>query len=192
MPIHRVSRGRDETATAGRTTNRRRQRGQTLVEFALVVPLFMGILIAIVEFAFTFNAVLAAQYSSRDAALVAAEAGNADGADCAILSTVEADMGAPPTRATSARSRCTRRPRRAIQIGAATVYARGGAFDCTMPDGNTITLPYTRTRRLPRGRAMQRPRRLRRPRARPRRASRSPTATSGRRRSGTGSARTST
>ena len=85
MPVHRVSRGRDETATASRTTNRRRQRGQTLVEFALVVPLFMGILIAIVEFAFTFNAVLAAQYSSRDAALVAAEAGNADGADCAIL-----------------------------------------------------------------------------------------------------------
>src|SRR6185436_8825286 len=95
MPIHRVSRGRDEIATASRTTNRRRQRGQTLVEFALVVPLFMGILIAIVEFAFTFNAVLAAQYSSRDAALVAAEAGNSDGADCAILSTVEADMGAP-------------------------------------------------------------------------------------------------
>jgi len=64
MPIHRVSRGRDEIATASRTTNRRRQRGQTLVEFALVVPLFMGILIAIVEFAFTFNAVLAAQYTS--------------------------------------------------------------------------------------------------------------------------------
>jgi hypothetical protein len=48
---------------------------------------------------------------------------------------------------------------------AATVYARGGAFNCTMPDGNSITLPHPDPGWLPRGRAMQCPRRPRRPRA---------------------------
>ena len=105
----------------------------------------MGILIAIVEFAFTFNAVLAAQYSSRDAALVAAEAGNADGADCAILRTVEDDMGAPANPNDLVSVEVYQATAAGDQIGAATIYARGGSFDCTMPDGNTITLPYTRT-----------------------------------------------
>ncbi len=145
VPILRVSRGRDETATAGRATNRRRQGGQTLVEFALVVPLFMGILIAIVEFAFTFNAVLAAQYASRDAALVAAEAGNQAGADCVILQTVEDDMGAPANPNDIVSVEVYESSASGVQVGAATIYARGAASDCTMPDGTTITLPYTRT-----------------------------------------------
>ena len=70
-----------------------------MVEFALVIPLFLAILTAIVEFAFSFNAVLATQYASRDAALVAAEAGNGEGSDCVILATVDSDMGARRTRA---------------------------------------------------------------------------------------------
>lgn len=145
MPNHRVSRGRDETAKAGPATKRRRQGGQTLVEFALVVPLFMGILIAIVEFAFTFNAVLAAQYASRDAALVAAEAGNQAGADCVILQTVEGDMGAPANPGDLVSVEVYQSSASGVQIGAPTVYARGGSLSCTLTDGSTITLPYTRT-----------------------------------------------
>jgi hypothetical protein len=129
----------------GRITGRSRQRGQTLVEFALVIPLFMGILTAIVEFAFAFNAVLATQYASRDAALVAAEAGNGSGSDCVILATVDSDMGAPtdPTQITSVEIYETTAA--GDQIGAATVWARTGTTDCTLPDGSTTTLGYTRT-----------------------------------------------
>src|SRR5690349_15299150 len=116
MPNHRVSRGRDETAKAGPATKRRRQGGQTLVEFALVA------------FAFTFNAVLAAQYASRDAALVAAEAGNQAGADCVILQTVEGDMGAPANPGDLVSVEVYQSSASGVQIGAPTVYARGGSL----------------------------------------------------------------
>ena len=80
-----------------------RERGQTLVEFALVFPLFLLLVLSVVEFAFAFNANLAIAFASRDAALVAAEAGGVGTAtqankhllDCSIVKAVIDDMGAP-------------------------------------------------------------------------------------------------
>ena len=110
-----------------------------------MIPLFVTILIAIVEFAFTFNAILATNFASRDAALLAAEAGNTVGADCSILEAVEADMGMPADpgqiqrveifEATASGSVPTG--------GTPTVYTRTGTFDCAFPDGTVLTLPYT-------------------------------------------------
>ena len=74
-------------------------QGQTLVEFALIVPVFLFLLMALIEFMFVFNAIIAADYSTRDAALIAAEAGNAADADCVILSKVDEDMAPPVDRA---------------------------------------------------------------------------------------------
>ena len=54
----------------------RGSRGQSLVEFALVFPIFLLLLFGIIEFAFVFNAQLSLNYATRDAALIAAEAGN--------------------------------------------------------------------------------------------------------------------
>ncbi len=144
-PILRVSRGRDEIATAGSPTRRRREGGQSLVEFALVIPIFMAILISIVEFAFTFNAVLASQYASRDAALVAAEAGNGAGADCVILQTVDQDMGAPANPGDILSVEVYQTTASGDQVGAATIYNRSGSSSCIRPDGTTVTVPYTRT-----------------------------------------------
>jgi Flp pilus assembly protein TadG len=127
------------------TGGRSRQRGQSVVEFALVIPLFLAILTAIVEFAFSFNAVLATQYASRDAALVAAEAGNGEGSDCVILATVDSDMGAPTNPAQITSIEIYRTTAAGVQVGAATVWARTGTTDCTLPDGSTTTLGYTRT-----------------------------------------------
>ena len=59
-----------------------RQKGQSLVEFALVFPLFIVLLLSIIEFMFLFNAQLSLNYATRDAALVAAEAGARPDADC--------------------------------------------------------------------------------------------------------------
>ncbi len=63
----------------------RGDRGQSLVEFALVFPIFFTLLLGLIEFAFVFNAILAMNYAARDAALSAAEAGDRSGADCIIL-----------------------------------------------------------------------------------------------------------
>ena len=52
-------------------------------------------MIGFIEFAFVFNALLSIGHATRDAALVAAEAGNAAEADCLILQQVEADVSAP-------------------------------------------------------------------------------------------------
>ena len=52
-------------------------------------------LMGIIEFAFIFNAVLTANYATRDASLIAAEAGSSRGADCVIISKVLEDMRAP-------------------------------------------------------------------------------------------------
>jgi Flp pilus assembly protein TadG len=124
-------------------TQSSRDSGQTLVEFTLVIPLFLSILIAIVEFAFVFNAILATNYAARDAALIAAEAGNTLGADCSVLQTVEADMGMPANAAQIQRVEIFRTSAAGDQMGSATVYSRTGAFDCGLPDGTTVSLPYT-------------------------------------------------
>ena len=41
-----------------RPTSPKRARGQTLVEFSLVIPIFLILFMAILEFGFAFNAVL--------------------------------------------------------------------------------------------------------------------------------------
>ena len=130
-------------AIHGSTTGERRGSGQTLVEFALVIPLFLSILIAIVEFAFVFNAILATNYAARDAALLAAEAGNTLGADCVVLQAVENDMGMPANPAQIQQVEIFRTSAAGDQMGSATVYARTGSFSCGLPDGTTVNLPYT-------------------------------------------------
>lgn len=73
----------------------RRGSGQGLVEFALVLPIFMVLLIGIIEFAFVFNASLGLNFATRSASLVAAEEGNLLGADCAIIDAVQRSIGSP-------------------------------------------------------------------------------------------------
>ena len=125
----------------------RRSEGQSLVEFALVFPIFFTLFLGIVEFAFAFNALLSVNFASRNAALAAAEAGNAAGADCVILSGIESDVSAP-ARASSINSvDIYRAPVERARLHALDRddYARTGSTTCTMPDATTRTVPYTRT-----------------------------------------------
>jgi Flp pilus assembly protein TadG len=120
--------------------------GQTLVEFALILPLFMVLLLGVIEFAFMFNATLAINFASRNASLIAAEAGSQSTADCAILSKIESDIGAPldknMTAITGIQSVTIYKADRAGNpTGAANVYTRTGSMTCT---GFTpSSLPYT-------------------------------------------------
>jgi Flp pilus assembly protein TadG len=124
-----------------RSPGSRLERGQALVEFALAFPIFLFLLFGIIEFAFVLNAQLSLNYATRDAALVAAEAGNNANADCLILQQVDADLN-PPTAEGNVLT---------VHIFSATeggkplatpkeqTYTRGGATTC-----GSITVPYTR------------------------------------------------
>ena len=102
-----------------------RDPGQGLVEFALVLPIFMTLTLFIIEFAFVFSAILGVSYASRNAALTAAEAGNDRLADCLILQQVENSISSPAND---------------VNIKTVTIY---------LTDGNGVnrlqSISYTRT-----------------------------------------------
>ncbi len=63
---------------------RRNEKGQSLVEFALVVPLVILILMAIIEFGFMFNAYITISNASREGARLGALGSN----DTAVVTRV--------------------------------------------------------------------------------------------------------
>jgi Flp pilus assembly protein TadG len=123
---------------------RRREDGQTLVEFALAFPIFWTVLLGIIEFAFAFNAVLSVNFASRNAALVAAEAGNGLGADCVILVQIEQDITTPANANKIRRVDIYRTNRSGTMQGSPTTYIRNGGTPttCNYPDGSSLTVPY--------------------------------------------------
>ena len=119
-----------------------RGRGQTLVEFALILPIFVVLLMGVIEFAFMFNATLAINFASRNASLMAAEAGSQSTADCAILAQIERDVGAPADDR-NIQSVTIYKADRAGKVVVAnqTVYSRMGTMPCA---GFTPSaMPYT-------------------------------------------------
>lgn len=156
----RVSRGdtlrirRFRAASTRRRSSRRTTRGQTLVEFALVFPLFLTLLLSVIEFAFLFNAILAVQFAAQNAALIAAEIGDVPGvgtnlpiADCAILREVERDIGAPASAAQIQSvdivwADALTGLSKGSGTTTTTTYTRGGSKNCVYPDGTSATVPY--------------------------------------------------
>ncbi len=144
---HRPVRRPAAILAAGPSAKRGRTKGQSLVEFALVFPLFILLVMSVIEFAFAFNANLAIAFASRDAALVAAEAGDGLGSDCAIIQAVIDDLG-PPADANKVTS---------IEIywsdqngnyknGDSSLKNlwnhSGTTTTCNYPDGTSLTVPY--------------------------------------------------
>jgi Flp pilus assembly protein TadG len=125
---------------------RRREAGQTLVEFALIFPLFITLMLFIIEFAFVFSALLGINYASRNAALIAAEAGNDVLADCVILAEVERSVGAPGNPASIQTVMIYRTDQGGSSRLATLAYTRGGSTTCTKGSGAsavTLTVPYS-------------------------------------------------
>lgn len=116
-----------------------------MLEFALIVPLLMLVIVGIIEFALAFNATLGVNRASQVAALVAAEAGSIPGADCLILQSVEADVNAPSDRREITTVEIQRTNPSGVTIYARNRYVRSGSTTCTMADNSTITVPYTLT-----------------------------------------------
>ena len=101
-------------------------------------------LMATIEFGLAFNAVLDVNYASRNAALLAAEAGNTAGADCVILESVEDDIGSPAAdTAVQSVDIYWADPDGGEKAGKVNHYVRGGSTSCTYRDGTTLTVPYS-------------------------------------------------
>jgi Flp pilus assembly protein TadG len=77
---------------------RRRDRGQALVEFSLIIPIFMTLIVAIAEFSFILTIKIGVTDAAQDAVLIAAQMGNSPDADYAILSQIEKDMTPPANK----------------------------------------------------------------------------------------------
>jgi Flp pilus assembly protein TadG len=124
----------------------RPSRGQSLVEFALVFPLFFTLLLGIIEFAMLFNATLAVNYASRDGALAGAEGGNQIGADCYILKAVDNAVGAPADRNRIDQVFIYKSTPNGTMLGSPTVYTRTGtpnATPCAGVDGSSLMFSLT-------------------------------------------------
>jgi Flp pilus assembly protein TadG len=122
-----------------------RERGQALLEFAIVLPVLMLMVTGIIEFALAFNSSLGINRASQNAALVAAEAGNLPGADCMILLRVEKDINAPIDRNEITGVAIQRTNPSGTTVYAQNTYVRGGVTNCTLADGTPIDVPYTAT-----------------------------------------------
>jgi Flp pilus assembly protein TadG len=142
------ARRRKRNAASGRGT-RRRTAGQALVEFALVIPIFLVLLFAVIEFGFIFNALLTANYATRDASLIGSEAGSSEGADCVIISKVLEDYRAPVdasnlTQIIIYRAKSAGDPYNGTYVNSGNVWVRSGTTDCSAY-GKSASLPYTLT-----------------------------------------------
>lgn len=124
--------------------NDRPGAGQTLVEFALVFPIFLLLVLAVIEFAFVFSGMLGISYATRDAGLIAAEAGDIVGADCVIIKTVDQAVSAPADDSRIQSIFIYRADQNGVEMsGVSSRFNRitsGPLFDC----GDGTTIPYAR------------------------------------------------
>ena len=121
----------------------RRSRGQALAEFAMIIPIFLTIFVAITEFSFMFTSYIDIGYASRDAGEVAAADGNTVGSDCAVIQRINNDIGTPanPAQVTEIDIYWvnTAAGNGSAVSGAVTTYTYDGAdHTCTLPNGTTI------------------------------------------------------
>jgi Flp pilus assembly protein TadG len=98
------------------------------------------LLLSIIEFMFLFNAQLSLNYATRDAALVAAEAGNRANADCQVLQQIDKDLN-PPTdesRVITVHIFSATETGGQLATPAEQTYTRVGSTTC-----GGITVPYS-------------------------------------------------
>src|SRR3954451_12181759 len=135
--------GRREPASVDGSRRRAKERGQTLAEFAIVVPVFLLFVVGLFEFALAFNAALTTNYASRAGGLAAAEAGNQSPADCLILDAIERSYSSPADKGQISRIDVQRTNPSGATVYATSSYQRSGSTTCTRVDGSQLTVPYS-------------------------------------------------
>jgi TadE-like protein len=124
----------------------RSERGQAIVEFAMVLPVLVLLIIGLMEFSLVWNSRNTVLFASRDGSMLAAEGGSLDGVDCVVLQRVDGDVVSPSSSLRILQISIYWSDRNGNQIGAnQNLYTRGGSTSCSYADGTTITVPYTLT-----------------------------------------------
>ena len=124
----------------------RSEKGQAIVEFALLLPVLVLLVVGLIEFSLVWNSRNTVLFASRDGSMLAAEGGNEDGTDCVVLQRIESDVLSPSTAVRIQQVTIYWSDRNGDQIGSnQNVYTRSGSTSCTYPDGTVITVPYTLT-----------------------------------------------
>lgn len=125
---------------------KREDAGQSLVEFALVLPVLMLSILGLVEFAFAFNSRDSVFFAARDASMLAAEGGNISGTDCVVLDRVERDIVSPARPVRVQVVKIFRSDKNGVELnGEENLYTRGGTITCSYGNGTSLTVPYTLT-----------------------------------------------
>jgi hypothetical protein len=119
------------------------ERGQTLVEFALVFPIFILLIVCLIEFSLAFNALLSVNFASRDAALLAAEAGEDAGSDCVILHSIDEDVQPPASRVRISTVRIYWADSQGNEIDSQVYQRNATPFITCNVAGIPATLPYS-------------------------------------------------
>ncbi len=118
----------------------RSEGGQGLVEFALVVPIFLLVMMGLLEFGFLYNNLLTVQFAARQGVSAAAQAGGVDGADCSILNAVEKALTPPVDHSRVEYVEIFQSDGAGDVVpGVVNRYTRGGSLDCP----GTGAQPYT-------------------------------------------------
>jgi hypothetical protein len=122
----------------------RGERGQAIVEVALILPLLVTFLFGIVEFSLLLNARNTVSFASRDGSMLAAEGGSRAGTDCVVLQMIERDIVAPARTAQVAQVKVYWSDQNGDEIGTNhNLYTRTGSLTCDYGDGTSIAVPYT-------------------------------------------------
>lgn len=120
--------------------------GQSLVEFALVLPVVLIAIVGLVEFALAFNSRDSVFFAARDASMLAAEGGTVAGTDCVVLDRIERDIVSPARPVQVQTVTIFWSDRNGAELaGAENRYTRGGSTTCSYGNGTSLTVPYTLT-----------------------------------------------
>jgi Flp pilus assembly protein TadG len=120
--------------------------GQSFIEFALLLPIVMLIVVGLMEFSVFMNARNAVEFAARDGSVLGAEGGNTPGTDCVVLDKVERDIVSPARNIRIQTVNIFWSDKNGDQIGSSTnTYSRTGSLTCSYGGGATITVPYTLT-----------------------------------------------
>jgi hypothetical protein len=138
-----VAERRLRLARIGTEPQRSDQQGQGLVEFAMVIPFVIVMMMALLELALALGASLGVNRASQGGAHVAASAGNLVGADCLILRSVEEDIAAPNDRANILEVVIERTALAGNHSYGQQVWTRSGSTPCQLSDGSSVLVPYS-------------------------------------------------
>jgi len=121
----------------GHPRRRRRSGGQALVEFTLIIPIFMTLVVAIAEFSFLLVVKIGVTNTAQDAVQYASELGQTTNADFYILQLVEKDMAVPINRQRIQSVVIFKTNLLGTNLGSDT-YTRTGSWTL-----NSVTIPYS-------------------------------------------------